>query len=192
MDDAELAAAIAERLEGRAVACAESFTAGRISEAFAGVTKASEWFRGGVVAYQVGVKRALLGVEAASVFSEAAAAEMATGVGELLDADVTVSSTGVAGDVPEDGVPPGTVVIGTTVGDSCRTDVHHFEGDALAVCVAATRQALEDLLDHLESVGPDQGGPDQGEPDQGEPDQDERVVPAEQHRGERPVAGRAG
>ncbi|RPI07691.1 MAG: CinA family protein, partial [Actinobacteria bacterium] len=109
---------VASALGGRAVASAESCTAGRICEALATVTGASDWFRGGVVAYQEPVKRALLDVEAASVLSEQAAAEMATGVAELLEADVSVATTGVAGDEPVDGVAPGTVFIATCVGGS--------------------------------------------------------------------------
>jgi nicotinamide-nucleotide amidase len=140
---------VALALNGRAIASAESCTAGRICEALATVTGASDWFRGGVVAYQEPVKRALLDVEAASVLSEQAAAEMATGVAELLEADVSVATTGVAGDEPVDGVVPGTVFIATCVGGSLRVATHHFGGDPVEVCEAASDCALTSLLDHL-------------------------------------------
>jgi nicotinamide-nucleotide amidase len=140
---------VALALDGRAIACAESCTAGRLSAALATVTGASDWFRGAVVAYQEPVKRALLDVEAASVLSEQAAAEMATGVAELLDADVSVATTGVAGEEPVDGVAPGTVFIATCVGGSVRVATHRFDGDPLTVCDSASDCALISLLDHL-------------------------------------------
>src|SRR5262249_22744063 len=111
----ELAQSVAEQLNGRALACAESCTAGRVAAACASAPNAAEWFRGGVVAYQTRVKRSLLDVEARSVITAMAAAEMAEGVAALLDANVAVATTGVAGDEPEDGVAPGTVFIATYV-----------------------------------------------------------------------------
>jgi nicotinamide-nucleotide amidase len=142
-------------LKGRTVASAESCTAGRISEALATVTGAADWFRGGIVAYQEPVKRALLDVEAASVLTEQAAAQMAIGVADLLDADVAVATTGVAGDEPVDGVPPGTVFIATRIGSSTRVATHRFDGDPIAICEAATERALAALLDHLHTPGED-------------------------------------
>ena len=97
MRNEELAQAIANELDGRSLATAESCTAGRLSAAFASVTSASEWFRGGLVAYQVAVKRELLGVMSYSVVTQHAACEMARGVAELFHTDVTVATTGVAG-----------------------------------------------------------------------------------------------
>jgi nicotinamide-nucleotide amidase len=144
---------VARALRGRALACAESCTAGRISEALAGVTGAAEWFRGGVVAYQEPVKRALLDGEAASVLSQQAAVEMATGVGELLEAAVSVATTGVAGDEPVDGVAPGTVFIATYVGGDVRVATHRFDGDPIAVCETASDCALASLLEHLRAEG---------------------------------------
>jgi len=150
--EADLAGKIASRLAGRTVACAESCTAGRLAEEFAAVEAAAEWFRGGVVAYQTPIKRALLGVEVASVLNEEAAAEMAIGVAELMDADVAVATTGVAGDTPEEGVAPGTVFIATYVDGHVRVATHHFEGSPEAICASARDQALEMLLRDLDQL----------------------------------------
>ena len=151
LDDASIASRIAKLLEGRTVATAESCTAGRIAEVFAAVTGAQRFFRGGLVSYQVPVKRTLLKVTAASVLTTEAAEQMARGVAELLEADVTVSTTGVAGDAPEDGVEPGTVFVGTCVVGRLRSREHHFGGTPEEVCDAARRQALIDLLRDLEA-----------------------------------------
>ena len=153
----DAATAIAERLRGRTLACAESCTAGRLSEIFAAVEGAADWFRGGVVAYQVPIKRSLLGVESASVLCEPAAAEMAAGVARLLDADVTIATTGVAGDEPEDGVEPGTVFIATYVDGDVQAGLSRFEGDPVAVCNAARDDALMRLLHHLDRASAGNG-----------------------------------
>jgi nicotinamide-nucleotide amidase len=145
----DLAAAVAERLDGRTVACAESCTAGRLSAAFASVGGASAWLRGGVVAYQELVKRELLGVRAPSVLTAQAAAEMARGVAGLLAADVAVATTGVLGDEPEDGTAPGTVYIATVVDGSSDVVARRFAGDAERQCRQAVDTALETLLARL-------------------------------------------
>ena len=146
---AELAERVAEQLSGRALACAESCTAGHVCEACASVTGAANWFRGGLVAYQVRVKRALLDVEATSVLTLDAAAEMARGVAGLLDARAAVATTGVAGDEPEEGVSPGTVIIATYVDGEVSVATHRFEGNPVEVCESAADCALASLADHL-------------------------------------------
>jgi nicotinamide-nucleotide amidase len=150
LDDLQIAERIAGLLEGRALATAESCTAGRVAEVFASVTKAQEFFRGGLVSYQVPIKRSLLGVTSASVLTPEAAEQMAAGVCTLLDAQVAVATTGVAGDSPEDGVLPGTVYIATCVSGRVHAREHHFGGEPPDVCDDARRQALIDLLRDLE------------------------------------------
>ena len=70
---------------------------------------------------------------------------MAVGAAALFGADVTVSTTGVAGDTDEDGSPPGTVYIATSVDGVVVSRVHRFTGSAEEVCDQARRQALLDL-----------------------------------------------
>ncbi len=140
---------VAARLGGRALASAESCTAGRVAAACAAVDGAAGWFRGGVVAYQLGIERALLDVEAPSAMTAAAAAEMASGVAALLDARASVATTGVVGVEPEEGVPPGTVFIATYVDGEVDSGCHRFDGDPEEVCNAATMCALSLLAGHL-------------------------------------------
>lgn len=145
MQDEDLANRVAELLNGRMIATAESCTAGRVAEVLACVESASEFLRGGVVAYQEEVKRTILGVTAESVLSARAAEEMAIAVAELLDADVAVSTTGVAGDESEDGTPPGAVYVGLIVDGAVASNVHQFDGSPQEVCDQARRRALLDL-----------------------------------------------
>ena len=154
MDDAliSLASAVVDRLAGRRVACAESLTAGRLTTAFASVDEAVTFLRGGLVAYQPGVKANLLAVTADSVLSTEAAEQMASGVAVLVDAEVTVSTTGLAGGESEDGVEVGTVFIGTFVSGVVRSSRHRFDGEPDEICEAAARQALENLVEALAPV----------------------------------------
>jgi nicotinamide mononucleotide (NMN) deamidase PncC len=77
---------------------------------------------------------------------------MARGVAALLGADVTVATTGVAGQEPVDGVPPGVVFVGTLVDGDVRTHRIHCQGDPPTVSDAATAAALGLLRDHLLQV----------------------------------------
>jgi nicotinamide-nucleotide amidase len=144
-----LAAAIAALLDGRQVGCAESLTAGRLTTAFAGVDDAVTFFRGGLVAYQEEIKSTLLEVRAASVLSLEAAEQMACGVTRLLGVEVAVSTTGLAGGRPQDGVPVGTVFIGTVVDGVVASTRHHFDGTPEEVCERAAERALRELLTAL-------------------------------------------
>lgn len=88
---------------------AESLTGGQLAACFSEGTRASEWFKGAIVAYQPGTKRKLLGVSDGPVVSELCAVEMARGVATLLDAEIGLAVTGVGGPEPVEGQAPGTV-----------------------------------------------------------------------------------
>lgn len=149
-DDLEaLVETISSRLGDRAVATAESVTAGRVASALACAVGAADFLRGGLVAYQVNVKQRLLGVSSTHVLNLRTAEEMATGAAELFDAPVAVATTGLAGGDPIDGVPVGTVFIGTSVEGVVRSTRHAFSGDPEEVCAQAARQALVDLAEAL-------------------------------------------
>ena len=149
MKDHDLARRIVELLDGRTIATAESCTAGRVAEVLATVERATDFLRGGIVAYQEWVKRDLLGVTAASVLTPEAAAQMAIGAARLMRADVAVSTTGVAGGDAEQRTPPGTVYIATSVKQRVSTREHHFTGSPRQVCDKARRQALLDVIEAM-------------------------------------------
>ena len=102
---------------------AESLTGGLVAARIVAVPGASEWFRGGIVAYASEVKADLLDVPPGPVVSEAAARRRwPTGVRRALGADVGLSTTGVAGPTEQEGQPPGTVWLGMAVGDDVDAD----------------------------------------------------------------------
>jgi len=84
------------------IACAESCTGGKIASLLTGIEGASQFFKGGVVAYATEAKVAVLGVNAAtieahSVVSEQVAIEMALGAKKNFNSDFAVATTGNAG-----------------------------------------------------------------------------------------------
>ena len=133
---------------GRSLAVAESLTGGLLAAALVDVPGASTVFRGGVVAYATDLKSALLGVDPALLDARGAvdpqvAAQMAAGVRKRLDADVGVSTTGVAGPDPQDGQSPGTVYVAVDVrGGPSQVRALKLTGDRAEIRSGTVRAAL--------------------------------------------------
>jgi nicotinamide-nucleotide amidase len=148
-DAADLAAQIARAAQDRGltVAVAESLTGGKIACHLAAGPDASEWFRGGVVAYSSEVKYGVLGVPRGPVVSEQSATAMATGAARLLDATLTVAATGVGGPDSQDGQSAGTVWLAVSRGSDVRAELQCFDGDPAEVLDSTVLQALRMLRD---------------------------------------------
>jgi nicotinamide-nucleotide amidase len=142
--DPDLGAVIGEL--GLAVGVAESLTGGLLANRFARAEGASEWFRGGVVAYSAEVKHRLLGVRAGPVVSRGAVVDMARGAAHLLGADLAVAVSGVGGPDPQDGLAPGTVWLAVVAGGRERAELHRFDGDPDEVCAATCDAAIALVL----------------------------------------------
>ena len=130
------------------LATAESCTGGALAAQLTALAGASEYYRGGVVAYCNEVKECALGVQhqtlqAYSAVSEQTVGEMAMGVRSRLGADYGVATTGVAG--PSGGTkdcPVGTVWIGIAGPDGqLVTKLLHF-GDRRAQTIERTTHAV--------------------------------------------------
>jgi len=148
---AALASEIGQRADasGLRLAAAESLTSGAITNVLGAAPGASEWLRGGVVAYAEDVKREVLGVTASDVASAQCARELAVGVARLLGADAAVAVTGVGGPHPVGGEPAGSVYAAVTVRGDIRDAHFRFDGDPSEVVHATVRAALELLRDAL-------------------------------------------
>ncbi|RWZ59163.1 CinA family protein [Labedella populi] len=136
---------------GIRVAVAESLTSGTIASRLGAGSGASEWFAGGVVAYDSEVKFSVLGVERGPVVTATCAQQLARGVASLFGADAAIGATGVGGPGPEEGQPEGTTFIAALVGDRLEVREFHFEGGPADVVSSATEAAVTLLAAMLEN-----------------------------------------
>jgi nicotinamide-nucleotide amidase len=143
------------REQGVSLAVAESCTGGLVAARLTSIPGASDVFRGGVVAYENDVKSTRLGVrdetlEAYGAVSAEAAAEMAAGARSSLEADVAVSTTGIAG--PGGGTPEkpvGLVYLHASSPEGELPRKLQLPGDREAVRRRATAAALHLLRELL-------------------------------------------
>ncbi len=153
--NSELVKIIFARAGTQTFACAESFTGGKIADAFVSVAGASVFFKGGIVAYETALKTKILGVPAElieqfSVFSEPVARAMAEQVAKLCGTTCGIGTTGVAGPDDQDGVPAGTVFIAVkTPAGTFAQKLEIKNRSREVVREIATRAALELLREHL-------------------------------------------
>lgn len=138
------------RALGATVATAESLTGGRLAGLLTDVPGSSETFRGGLVTYATDLKVSLLGVPEAvlarhGVVSAECARAMAEGARRVTGASYAVSTTGVAGPGPQDGVPAGTVYVGVCGPDGATAVSLELVGDREAVRERTCREAMSVL-----------------------------------------------
>ena len=152
----KLAADVIACLQGKQLVTAESLTGGGIGTALTAVPGSSAVYKGGIISYTNWVKEIILGVspETLRVYGAVSlqtAEEMAVGARRLLQADVAVSVTGLAGPGGDEfGNPVGTVCIGYSSERESFAVRHHFTGDREAVRRQTIRSALELILDNHE------------------------------------------
>lgn len=149
-----LSTAVGHALQARGLllATAESCTGGGVAQAVTDISGSSVWFERGFVTYSNGAKTSMLGVPAGLItahgaVSEEVAAAMAQGSLAHSDAQVAVSTTGIAG--PTGGVPGkpvGTVCFGWAMDGRVLTQRRVFAGDRQAVREQAVTHALQELL----------------------------------------------
>lgn len=156
-ENASLVARVAEiaKEHGLRVAAAESLTSGAVLSALGAGEGASEWFRGGSVAYASEVKFEVLDVDEGPVVRARCAEQMARGVARLYGADVAVSTTGAGGPGPEEGEPAGTVFFGVLCGGEVLVERRRLDGDPPEVVLGATTEALRLLAESLEKAHAD-------------------------------------
>ncbi len=139
-------------LQGKTLVTAESCTGGGIGAALTAVAGSSSVFKGGIICYTNEVKEKLLGVnrellDQYGAVSWPVAGFMASGVRELLKADIAISVTGLAGpDGDEYGNPIGTVYIGYDSAPYSCVRQFVFNGNRESVREQAVEAALKMIL----------------------------------------------
>lgn len=141
-------------LSGKTLATAESCTGGGIGAALTSVPGSSAVYKGGVISYTDQIKEEVLGVsrevlEQCGAVSEAVAVAMATGVRKLLQTDIAVSVTGLAGPTGDEyGNAVGTVYIGYEDRYISEVRKFFFDGNRDDVRNQSIAAALQLILDN--------------------------------------------
>ena len=141
-------------LAGKTLATAESLTGGGIGAALTAVPGSSAVYKGGIVSYTNEVKMNILGVTPSlldihGAVSAPVAEEMAAGVRRLLNSDIAVSVTGLAGPAGDEfSHPVGTVFIGYQDSSHTIVEHHRFEGDREEIRSQTIQAALQLILQY--------------------------------------------
>ena len=159
-DGADLAAVVLAlcRAQGVHVGVAESCTGGMLGARLTAVPGSSDVVRGGVIAYDDGVKQELLGVPAALIEAHGAVSEpvvraMAAGVRAAIGVDVALSITGIAGPggATED-KPVGTVWIALDFRGEVQSRRYVMVGDRGEIRHRSAQAAMEMLRRRLNTL----------------------------------------
>ena len=141
-------------LEGKTLVTAESCTGGGIGAAITAVPGSSEVYKGGIISYTNWVKNRILGVDQTlldrfGAVSAPVAEAMARGARNVLEADVAVSVTGLAGPGGDEfGNPVGLVFIGYSDKKKTLSKEFHFPGSREQVRQSAVTEALKLVLEN--------------------------------------------
>lgn len=140
--------------EGETVAVAESLTGGLVCSTLVTIPGASRVVVGGIVAYQTDAKSSVLGVSDALLAERGAvdpdvALAMARQSRLKFGATIGLSTTGVAGPDPQDGVPVGTVFVALVSDRDEIVEKCDFDGsrdDIRQLALGAALRLLENSL----------------------------------------------
>lgn len=140
------------------IATAESCTGGLISALITGVPGSSEVFDLGVCTYSNNMKLALLGINPNDLahhgaVSEVVAKQMADGVRRISNADIGISTTGIAG--PGGGTvtkPVGTVYVGVATGTEVKAILLTLKGERDIIRMQSALSALELVKNILNDI----------------------------------------
>lgn len=155
----ELSAELGQLLRelGWNCATAESCTGGLIGSWITSLTGSSDYFPGGIIAYSNGAKTALLGVsqrtldEVGAVSGECAL-EMANGARQAFNAQLGISSTGIAGPGGATARKPvGLIYVAAATPDRSEVRELRLDGDRLRNIHDSAVAALELALDLVKS-----------------------------------------
>ena len=145
------------RARGLTISCAESCTGGLLTSTLTDIPGSSAYVMGSVVSYSNEVKSRVLGVsdETLSLYgavSEETAREMAEGVRRLIQTDIGVGITGIAG--PDGGSaekPVGLIYISVANQSHTIVEKNNFSGTRLENKDAAVEKALQMIYDVMRS-----------------------------------------
>jgi nicotinamide-nucleotide amidase len=146
------------RQKGLTLGVVESATGGLISHRVTNVPGSSDYYKGSVTSYSNEIKMKVVGVKAGTLtkygsVSPQVAEEMASGGKQLLEVDICLADTGIAG---PGGATPGKAVglfyIGMATKDGVSNRKHEFHGSREENKQSAAEAALGWLKEYLDSL----------------------------------------
>jgi nicotinamide-nucleotide amidase len=146
------------RAHALTLATAESCTGGLVADRITNVPGSSDYFVGGIVAYANSVKIHTLGVSGETIERHGAVSretvlEMARGARGVLQADIAVSVSGIAGPGGEQpGKPVGTTWIGLAGANGAWARLFTWDGDRVENKASSAEAVLQILYDYLQGT----------------------------------------
>jgi nicotinamide-nucleotide amidase len=144
--------------QGLTISAAESLTGGLFQQELTALPGASSFFKGGIVCYSNEAKIELVKVDSSTIqkhgsVSSECAEELAVNAAGLLNADIGISFTGVAGPNDLEGHSPGTVFIGIYIkGQPVESEKLSLGGTRAAIRTRAVKYACYFLLNRLKET----------------------------------------
>lgn len=140
-------------MENFTLATAESCTGGLVASRLTDLSGASNYFKGGVVAYTNEIKLNVLHVKAETLetfgaVSSQTALEMATNVREIFKTTFGLSTTGVAGPLTSEGKPVGLVYVAIVGEDFSEVKEFHFTGSRTEIKFQTADEVFNLLMRH--------------------------------------------
>jgi nicotinamide-nucleotide amidase len=143
------------RQRGLTLGLVESATGGLVSHVITNVPSSSDYYKGSVIAYSNMAKISLVGVKEQTIKKHGAvspqvAEEMAQGGRRVLDVDICLADTGIAGPSgATPGKPVGLFYIGLSYQTGTYSRKHNFRGDREQNKKAAAEAVLLWLKEYL-------------------------------------------
>lgn len=136
------------------ISTAESLTAGLVASNICSISGASNYFKGGIVAYTKEIKCKLLGlkmndINKYSVYSFETVSSMALGVKKLTGSDIAIATSGVAGPGDDEGVKAGVVYFCIRIKDKKFLYKEKFNGNRNEVRDEASMFIINKLIEIL-------------------------------------------
>jgi len=146
------------RQKGLTLGVVESATGGLISHRLTNIPGSSDYYKGSVTAYSNEAKVSVVGVKKETIdqygsVSSQVAEEMAEGGRKVLEVDICLADTGIAGPSgATPGKPVGLFYLGLSHRGGTYSRKHNFQGDREQNKQSAAEAALSWLKEYLVSV----------------------------------------
>ena len=144
--------------KGMTLGVIESATGGLISHRITNITGSSNYYKGSITAYSNEIKNRIVGVKAETLekhgsVSAQTAEELASGGKRVLEVDICIADTGIAGPGgATPGKPIGLFYIGLSHKNTTFNRKHIFTGDREQNKKEAAETALQILKEYLDSL----------------------------------------